>query len=70
MDLQFDSADKVAIVTGAFRGLGKETAVQFARAGAKVVIGDLQIELGRKAEEEINADGGKALLIELDVANS
>ena len=43
MDIKFDFSDKVAIVTGASGGLGKETAVQFARAGAKVIIGDVEI---------------------------
>jgi len=69
MNIKFDFSNKVAIVTGASGGLGKETAVQFARAGARVVIGDVKVELGRKTEEEIKAEGGKALFIELDVTN-
>ncbi len=56
-------------MTGASGGLGKETAVQFARAGAKVVIGDLKVEAGRRTEEGIKADGGKAIFIELDVTS-
>jgi NAD(P)-dependent dehydrogenase (short-subunit alcohol dehydrogenase family) len=69
MDIRFDFTDKVAIITGAAGGLGKETAVQFARAGAKVVIGDVKAELGKKTVEEIKADGGKAVFVDLDVTS-
>lgn len=69
MDIQFDFSNKVAIVTGASGGLGKETAVRFAGAGAKVVIGDIKVEAGRKTEQEIIADGGEAIFIELDVTS-
>ena len=69
MDIKFDFAGKVAIVTGASGGLGKETAMQFAQAGAKVVIGDVNVELGNKTEQEIISAGGNALFIELDVTS-
>jgi meso-butanediol dehydrogenase/(S,S)-butanediol dehydrogenase/diacetyl reductase len=69
MDVKFDFSNKVAIVTGASGGLGKETAVQFARAGAKVVIGDLKVEAGRRTEEGIRAEAGEAIFIELDVTS-
>ena len=69
MDIRFDFSDKVAIITGASGGLGRETAVQFAKAGAKVVIGDVKVELGKQAAEEIKADGGEAIFVELDVTS-
>ena len=69
MDIKFDFTDKVAIITGASGGLGKETAVQFAKAGAKVVIGDVKVELGKQTAEEIKAAGGEAIFVELDVTS-
>ena len=52
---------KVAVVTGAARGIGKAIALQFAREGANVAFTDLAIdENGKKTEEELNALGVKA----------
>lgn len=67
MDIKFDFSEKVAIVTGAAGGIGKETAVRFAKAGAKVVIGDIKEELGKKTTQEIKTDGGEAIFVNLDV---
>jgi len=57
-------AGKVAIVTGAARGTGAAIARRFASAGARVVLGDLQHELGQKVASEI---GGAALFLPHDV---
>lgn len=57
--------DKVAIITGGARGIGKETSMLFANEGAKVVIVDL-LE-GAEAVKEIEANGGEATFIETDV---
>ena len=47
---------KVAVVTGAARGIGKAIAIQFAKEGANVAFTDLAIdENGKKTEEELNA---------------
>ena len=52
---------KVAVVTGAARGIGKAIAIQFAKEGANVAFTDLAIdENGKKTEEELNALGVKA----------
>ena len=61
--------NKVAIVTGAARGIGKAVALGFAREGAKVVIADLRIEQARQAADEIESGGGEALAFEADLAN-
>ncbi|HJL15629.1 MAG TPA: glucose 1-dehydrogenase [Sandaracinaceae bacterium LLY-WYZ-13_1] len=53
--------DKVAIVTGASRGIGAEIAKTFARAGAKVVLASRKIEGLQAVAEEIAAEGGEAM---------
>ena len=58
---------KVAIISGGARGMGAEEARLFANEGAKVVIGDVLEEDGKKTEAEINETGGEALFIRLDV---
>ena len=61
--------DKVAIVTGGASGIGAETARQFARHGARVVVADLNDDLGPKVAEEITAAGGGAIFRRLDVTD-
>ncbi len=58
---------KVAFVTGAGRGLGREVAVLFAREGAKVIAADLDASSGEQTVELIRRRGGKALFVEGDV---
>lgn len=71
MNFENDFKDKVVVVTGASGGLGKETAVQFAKAGATVVIGDLKKELGDKAVAQISeACGTQAFFFPLDVTDA
>lgn len=53
--------DKVAIVTGASRGIGAEIARTFARAGAKVVLASRKIEGLEEVAQEITKEGGEAL---------
>src|SRR3546814_13316663 len=54
-------AGKVALVTGAASGLGAAQARLFAKEGAKVVVADLNVEMGNKVVAEIQASGGEAL---------
>ncbi len=59
--------DKVAIVTGGARGIGRETCLLFAREGAKVVVADFDLEAGQALAEEIGSRGGEAFFYQVDV---
>ncbi|MFC1919229.1 SDR family NAD(P)-dependent oxidoreductase [Chloroflexota bacterium] len=62
--------DRVAIVTGAARGIGREIAFTLAREGAKTAISDLDIEPLNEVAREIESSGVQALAIKTDVTNS
>lgn len=59
---------QVAIITGGGAGIGKACAIRFAKAGAKVVIGDMAEADGRATCEQIRADGGDAVYRHGDVS--
>ena len=59
--------DKVAVVTGAASGIGKEIARAFCREGARVGIADVNLEAARAAAAEIEQAGGAALAVAMDV---
>lgn len=61
--------DKVAIVTGARRGMGRTHALGLAKAGAKVVVSDIDLEECERVVEEIKKEGGEALAVKCDVTN-
>jgi 3-hydroxybutyrate dehydrogenase len=61
--------NKVAIVTGAASGIGKEIARCFAREGAKVVIADLTLAAAEATEAEFTALGLRAMAVEMDVSD-
>ncbi len=59
--------DKVAIITGAARGIGRATALIFAREGAKVVVADVDLQGAKDVAEEIKDANGEALAVQVDV---
>jgi 3-hydroxybutyrate dehydrogenase len=61
--------DKVAIITGAARGIGKEIALLFAREGAKIAIADLDLNAAEATAREIDPAGQRALGVAMDVSN-
>lgn len=68
-ELQTSLTGKVALVTGAASGLGKEIAETYAKAGAAVGIADLNIEGANAVAEQIRAAGGKAIGLAMDVTD-
>lgn len=60
--------DKVAVVTGSTKGIGKEIALEFARRGAKVVVSGRNAERAEAVCAEIKAAGGSAMAVVGDVS--
>src|SRR5262249_39841225 len=58
---------KVALISGAARGIGGETAQLMAQAGASVVVGDVLDDRGRQTVAAMTAGGGRADYVHLDV---
>jgi len=63
----FDLTGKVAVVTGAGQGLGREFARVLARAGADVAVAEINAETGPEAAEELRKLGRRALFVPTDV---
>jgi 3-oxoacyl-[acyl-carrier protein] reductase len=61
--------NEVTIVTGAGSGIGKETALLFAKEGAKVVVADINEKSGNETVEEIKKSDGEGIFIKLDTCN-
>ncbi|TCS93910.1 3-oxoacyl-ACP reductase FabG [Hazenella coriacea] len=61
--------DRVAIITGAANGIGRETAVLFAREGAKLLIADYDAESAQKVCEELQSEGVEVDFYQVDVSN-
>jgi len=68
MDLLIDYSGKVVVITGGSPGIGRTTALAFARQGAKVVIGDASLE-GATTVELIRHEGGEAVFVKTDVTD-
>ena len=60
-------SNKVTLITGGGSGIGRSTALLFAAEGAAVVIADLNEAAGREVEQQISAQGGRALFAPADV---
>ncbi len=61
--------NKVSIITGAGRGIGRATAVRFAEEGAWVVVADMDLDEAQNVVDEITAKDGRALAVKVDVSN-
>jgi NAD(P)-dependent dehydrogenase (short-subunit alcohol dehydrogenase family) len=61
--------NKVAVITGAASGMGRGTAIRFAREGAAVVVADLNAQGGELVVSEIAAAGGRAIFQRTDVTS-
>ena len=68
MDMIFK--DKVVLVTGSTRGIGKGIALAFARQEAKVAVNGTKSDLCEKVAQEISASGGKGLAVPGDISDT
>ena len=62
-------AGKVVLITGSGSGIGKSTALLFAKEGAEVIVNDRAEDKGRQTAAEIQSAGGKAYFIQADVTD-
>ena len=65
----FDLSDRVAIVTGAGRGIGREIATVLAEAGARIVIAEIDQQTAADAADAIAREGHEAVALQVDVAD-
>ncbi len=61
---------KVALITGAGSGIGRASALAFAREGARVAVADIVVEGGEETVRMVKEAGGEAFFIKVDVANA
>ena len=62
--------DKIALLTGGSSGIGRATALAFAREGAKVVVAARRVKEGEETVESIKAEGGEATFVQTDVSQA
>ena len=66
---QFSLRNKVTIVTGAARGLGKAMAQSLAQAGSDIVIADLDLDAAKQTANFLASEGGRTLAVRVDVTD-
>ena len=66
----FELTGKTAIITGGAGGIGIHVAKEYAKAGAKVVVASRNLENLNQVVDEINANGGQSLAVEVDITKS
>lgn len=66
--MEHQLADRVALVTGAGSGIGEGAALAFARAGARVVVADIDPASGEETVRQITSAGGDSLFVQTDVS--
>lgn len=62
--------DKVALITGAGSGIGRETAVLFAQEGAAICVVDVNDAAGQQTVEMVKGNGGQAIYVRADVSKA
>ena len=62
--------DKVALITGAGGGIGRESSLLFAKEGASVVVVDVNDDAGNKTVEMVRSQGGRAVYVHADVSKA
>jgi NAD(P)-dependent dehydrogenase (short-subunit alcohol dehydrogenase family) len=68
--MKMEFADRVAVVTGGAGGIGRATARQFLRGGARVIIADINEMAGSRAVDELLPDGERIEFVQLDVSDA
>jgi 3-oxoacyl-[acyl-carrier protein] reductase len=66
--MKIELKNRVAVITGGANGIGRETALAFAKAGATVAVWDVVEEGGRAVVAEIEREGGRAAFLKVNVA--
>jgi NAD(P)-dependent dehydrogenase (short-subunit alcohol dehydrogenase family) len=68
MEIRMDN--KVVIITGGGSGMGHSSCLKFAQAGAQVAVADIRLDAAQSVADEIKAEGGDAIAVQVDVSNS
>tara|TARA_B100000035_G_scaffold254387_1_gene223917 strand:+ start:3542 stop:4384 length:843 start_codon:yes stop_codon:yes gene_type:complete len=68
-DIMKGLKDKVAIITGSGQGIGKATALLFAKEGATVIVAEYNKDTGEAVATEINEAGGEGRFVQVDIAD-